>query len=158
MGFIDYFRILKALIILFLSYICMNYVPNQNGKVQEETLADSNSEVVKTTLRLYVISKWPFFFFIFFKNLSSFLCHVVTCNREYCEWLCRFRCHIQVGRLPVQGTWLGLVTLFLIWGSMWPRRPFPSGPSVALPHPSSCSVYSPKNGSIVVKWVHVLLL
>ena len=35
----------------------MNYVPNQNGKVQEETLADSNSEVVKTTLRLYVISK-----------------------------------------------------------------------------------------------------
>ena len=35
----------------------MNYVPNQNGKVQEETLADSNSDAVKTTSRLYVISK-----------------------------------------------------------------------------------------------------
>ena len=35
----------------------MNYIPNQNGKVQEEILADSNSEAVKTTLRLYVISK-----------------------------------------------------------------------------------------------------
>ena len=35
----------------------MNYVPNQNGKVQEETLADSYSDDVKTTLRLYVISK-----------------------------------------------------------------------------------------------------
>ena len=35
----------------------MNYVPNQFGKVQEEMLADSNSDAVKTTLRLYVISK-----------------------------------------------------------------------------------------------------
>ena len=29
----------------------MNYVPNQNGKVLEETLAGSNSEAVKTTFR-----------------------------------------------------------------------------------------------------------
>ena len=35
----------------------MNYVPNKYEKVQEETLADSNSDAVKTTLRLYVISK-----------------------------------------------------------------------------------------------------
>ena len=35
----------------------MNYVSNQNGKVWEETLADSNSDAVETTLRLYVISK-----------------------------------------------------------------------------------------------------
>ena len=27
-GLVDYFKILKALIILFLLYICMNYVPN----------------------------------------------------------------------------------------------------------------------------------
>ena len=33
----------------------MNYVPNQNEKVQLETLADSSSDAVKTTLRLYVI-------------------------------------------------------------------------------------------------------
>ena len=56
-GLIDYFKILKALIILFLLYICINYVPNYNGKVQEETLGDSNSDAVKTTLRLYVIPK-----------------------------------------------------------------------------------------------------
>ena len=53
MGLIDYFRILKALAISFLLFVCMNYVPNQNDKVQEETLADSNSDAVKTTLRLY---------------------------------------------------------------------------------------------------------
>ena len=35
----------------------MNYVPNQNVKLQEETLAGSNSAAVKTTLRLCVISK-----------------------------------------------------------------------------------------------------
>ena len=46
-----------------------------------------------------------------FKNLSSFHCHFVTYNREYYEWLCKLKRHIQVGKLPVPGTWLGLVTL-----------------------------------------------
>ena len=91
----------------------MNYIPNQNGKVQKEILADSNSEAVKTTLRLrYFEMTLPFF--KFFKNLSPYLCHFVTCNRKYYEWLCRLRRHIQVGRLPVQGIWLGLVTLSVI--------------------------------------------
>ena len=40
LGLVDYFRIFKALIILFLLFACMNYIPNQNGKVLEETLAD----------------------------------------------------------------------------------------------------------------------
>ena len=36
----------------------MNYVSNQNEKVQKETLAgDSNSDAVKTILRIYIISK-----------------------------------------------------------------------------------------------------
>ena len=35
----------------------MNNVPNENVKVQEQTLANPNSDSVKTTLRLYVISK-----------------------------------------------------------------------------------------------------
>ena len=35
MGLIDYFRILKALIILFLLFVFLNNVPNQNGKVLE---------------------------------------------------------------------------------------------------------------------------
>ena len=82
----------------------MNYAPNQNGKVPEETLADSNSDAVKTTLRFYVTSKRPSLFFKFFKNLSPFLCHFVTYNREYYLWLSRLRHHIQVGRLPDQGT------------------------------------------------------
>ena len=50
MGLIDYFRILRALIILFLSFVCMNYTPNQNGKVLKETLAGSSLDAVKTTL------------------------------------------------------------------------------------------------------------
>ena len=44
MGLRDYFRILKALIILFLLFICMNYVLNQNGKVLEEMLVGFNSD------------------------------------------------------------------------------------------------------------------
>ena len=51
MGLHDYYRILKALIILFLLFFCVNYVPNQNGKVLEETLAGFNSDDVKATLR-----------------------------------------------------------------------------------------------------------
>ena len=51
MVLLDYFRILKALIILFLLFVCMNYVPNQNGKVLEETLAGFNSDDLKATLR-----------------------------------------------------------------------------------------------------------
>ena len=51
MGLLDYFRISKALAILFLLFFCMNYVPNQNGKVLEEMLASFNLDHVKTTLR-----------------------------------------------------------------------------------------------------------
>ena len=51
MGLHDYFRILKALIILFLLFVYMNYVSIQNGKVLEENLAGLNSDHVKTTLR-----------------------------------------------------------------------------------------------------------
>ena len=39
------------LIILFLLFVCINYVPNQNRKVLEETLASFSSDAVKTTLR-----------------------------------------------------------------------------------------------------------
>ena len=56
MGLLDYFRKLfyltiKALKTLFLLFVCMKYVPNQNGKVLEETLAGFNSNDVKTTLK-----------------------------------------------------------------------------------------------------------
>ena len=51
MQLIDYFRNMKALINLFLLFACMNYVPNQNGKVLEEAVAGSNSGSLKTALR-----------------------------------------------------------------------------------------------------------
>ena len=54
---LDYFRISKALIILFLLFVCINYVPNKNGKVLEETLAGLNLDDVKTTLRRLRCSK-----------------------------------------------------------------------------------------------------
>ena len=50
-GLIDYFRILKALINLSLLFVCMSYVFNQNGKVQEEILTEPNSVVMKATCR-----------------------------------------------------------------------------------------------------------
>ena len=121
MRLIDYFRILKALIILFLLFACMSFVSNQNGKVLEETLAGSNSDAVNTTLwhLRYLKNDVPSFC-KFFKNLSQFLCYFATYNKDYYEWLCNLRWHIQVGKLPAQGTWLGLVTQSVIWGSMWP--------------------------------------
>ena len=42
---------------------------------------------------VYFTSKWPSLFCQFFKNLSPFLCHFVTC-----KWLYRWRRHIQVNR------------------------------------------------------------
>ena len=105
--------------LIFIIYLCeLCFKSKWEGSGRK--LAGSNSDVVKTTLRLYVISKWPSLFFKFFKNLSPFPCHFVTYNREYYKWLSRLRCHVQVGRLLVQGTWLGLVTLSVIWGPMWP--------------------------------------
>ena len=101
---------------------------------------------------VYVVSKWPSFFCKFFKNFTPFLYHFFTHNREYYEWFWRFRGHIQVDRLPFQGTWLGLVAQSVILGSMWLtgqtsnnlvinirwwKCPLPSGPILALPHPNS---------------------
>ena len=95
---------------------------------------------------VYVVSKWPFLFYKFFKNLSSFLCHFVIHSIEYYEWFWRLKRHIQVG------TWVGLVAQSVILGSMWPtgqssnnsvinirwwRCYLPSGPSLALRHPNS---------------------
>ena len=135
----DDFRILKALIILLLSFVCLCYVPNQNEKILEEALPGSNSDIAKTTLR---------------QRLRDFKMNfpIVTYNREYYKWIYRLRRHIQVGSLSIQGTWLGLVTQSVIWGSMWPtcqknnnsvknirwwRFPFPSSPSFALAHLNS---------------------
>ena len=104
MGSINYFRILKDLINLFLSLVCINYAPNQNGKVLEETPADFNLDAVKATLRHLPLPPPKFF-----KNFFPFLCHFATFNREYNEWLFRSRCHIKFSRLLFQGTWLGLM-------------------------------------------------
>ena len=49
----------------------------------------------------------------FFKILSNPQ-SLVTYNREYYKWPCRLMRHIQIGRLPDKGTWLGLVTQSVI--------------------------------------------
>ena len=81
----------------------MNYVPNQNGKVLEETLAGFNSDAVKTTLRYLRYFKMTLPLLQVFQKSLPILLHFVTKNREYYEWLCRLRRNIQVGRLPFQG-------------------------------------------------------
>lgn len=50
MEVIDCFRILKAIIILFLFFL-MNNVPNKNSKVLEETVAGFNSYAAEKKLR-----------------------------------------------------------------------------------------------------------
>ena len=80
----------------------MNNVLNQNGTVLEETLAFSNSDAVKTTLRGLLNFVMTFHLWQVLENLSTFLCLFVIYKREYYEWLSRLRRHIQIGRLPVQ--------------------------------------------------------
>ena len=95
------FKSLNNLIFIHFFFL-MNYVPNHNGKVLEETLADFDLDVWKQHGVVYIISKWSSLFYKFFKNLFPFLCHLVTYNREYYEWLSRLRSQNQIGRLPVQ--------------------------------------------------------
>ena len=96
-------------------------------------------------------------------KIYSFFCHFVSHNTEYYKWLCRLWRHIQIDRLPFQGTWLGLLGQSFILVSMWPtdqtsnklvinirwwRCPLPIGPNLTLPHPNSWiethSVFSAK--------------
>ena len=86
MELLNYFRILKALIILFLLFFYMNLVPNQNGKVLKETLVGINSGHMKTTLSRVLCFKMTFPLFQVLQKYSPFLCHFITHNREYCEW------------------------------------------------------------------------
>ena len=55
MVLLDYFRILKALIVLFLLFVCMNYVPNQNRKVLKETLAGFNSDECENNIEMSML-------------------------------------------------------------------------------------------------------
>ena len=94
---------------------------------------------------VYVVSKWP----SFVSSSKIFPYSSVALSHTIDWWLCRLpRHHIRVGRFSVQGIWLGLVTQFVKWESMWPtdqnsainircsRYPLPSGPRLALPHPN----------------------
>ena len=132
---------------LNICFVCMNYLSNQNGKVLKETLAGSRFCENNIEKSMLFENEPTSLFCKFFKILSHPL-SLVTYNREYYEWLCRLRRHIQIGMLPDQGTWLSLVTQSVIWGSMWPtgqtsiksrinirwwRCVLPSGPSLALP-------------------------
>ena len=83
---VDYFRILKALIILFLLFeLCLlsllfsylNYVPNQNDKVLKERLAGFNSDAVKSALRHLPFKMTLPLFQVLQKSLpiSLSLCH-----------------------------------------------------------------------------------
>ena len=51
MVLIDFFKILKVIVILRFYYFFMDYIPTQNGTVLEETLAGSSSDTVETVLR-----------------------------------------------------------------------------------------------------------
>ena len=97
LGLISYFIVLKALTILF-KLIFYQFCSKS-----------------KWDFDFDFILKFPFFFCKFFENFSPFPYHFFTYNTEYYGLLRR---HIQIGRLPVQGTWLCLVTLSVILGSM----------------------------------------
>ena len=63
----------------------MNYVPNQNGKVLEETLAGPDSDAAKTTLRCLRCFKKTLPLLHVFQISPPFLCDFVTYSRQYYE-------------------------------------------------------------------------
>ena len=78
MGLIDYSRSFKALLKLYLLFVCMSYFENQNGKVLEETLTESNPDALKTIVK-------HLRYFIFYFESQAFqtsvpiplsLCHI----------------------------------------------------------------------------------
>ena len=70
-------------------------------------------------------------FVIFLHSRVAFLVHLDILSfiknnytfdslRRVCEHKIEICTTWQIGRLPVQDTWLSLVTRSIIWGSMWP--------------------------------------
>ena len=84
----------------------MNYVSNQNGKALKEMLTVSRFCENNIEMPMLFQNESASLFSNFFKILSH-PHSIVTYNRDYYKWLCRLMCHIQIGRLPDQGTWLG---------------------------------------------------
>ena len=101
-------------------------------------------------------------FIIFLHSRVAFLVHLDILSfmknnytfdnlRRVCEHKTEICTNWQIGRLLVQGTWLGLVTWSVTWGSMWPtcetsnnsviirswRCLLLSGPSLILPYTNS---------------------
>ena len=101
-------------------------------------------------------------FIIFLHSRVAFLVHLDILSfmknnytfdtlRRVCEHKTEICTNWQIGRLLVQGTWLGLVTRSVTWGSMWPtcetsnnsviirlwRCLLLSGPSLTLPYTNS---------------------
>ena len=89
----------------------MNYVSNQNGKLLKEMLAGFKFLEPDFDIEMCMLfqNEPTSLFRKFFKILSNPQ-SLVTYNRDYYKWLRRLMRHIQIGRLPDQGTWLGLVT------------------------------------------------
>ena len=74
--------------LIFIIFL-MNYVPNQNWKVLEETRASSNSDAMKIILKRL----------LYFKMTFPLL-------REFYECCSRLKCNIQIGMLLVQIPWV----------------------------------------------------
>ena len=120
MALLDYFRILKALIILFLLFVCINYVPNQNGKVLEEKLAGFNSDDGKTTLRRLRCFKMTSPFFVSSSKISPYSSLTLLQT-------------IESKRVNEGSMWsTGQTSNNSVINIRWWRNPLPSGPSLAL--------------------------
>ena len=96
-----YLRILKALIIILFCFY--GYVSNQNGKVLKEMLAGSRFCENNIEMSILFQNEPPpsFASSSKFSPILSQLLHTT----DYYKWLCRLMRHIQIGRLPDQGTW-----------------------------------------------------
>ena len=102
MGLIVHFRILKALIILFLLF------PNQNRTVLQEALTGFNSDAVKTTLNRLHYFKMTFPFLQVFQK--SFLIPLSLPLSHTIESITNGSVVERVTFTLVGFTWLGLVS------------------------------------------------
>ena len=80
----------------------MNYVPNQNGKILEKTLACSNSDAMKTKLRGLPYFKITLPFLQVLQKSVPIPLPPCLIHYRLLGWPCRSRHHIQISKSPVQ--------------------------------------------------------
>ena len=129
----------KLIFIICLCELCSKSKWKSSGRNASSFRFSCCENNIETMSTLCQNDPPSFYSFSISPDFSVTLSHII----ESIKMVLRLRHHIQVGRLPFQGFWLGLVIQFVIWESMWSTGQTSNNPvinrwwSLALPYPNS---------------------